>query len=87
MGYTIIHMQHWKKHLQQEKKEGEALNSLQRLMDVSMAVVQELQYVQKQSLIQSLDFMMTRRDFLCWKEMALSDLIMKSLRLKRGIHS
>lgn len=32
-------------------------------------------------------FHMTRRDFLCWKEMALSDLIMKSLRLKRGIHS
>lgn len=28
-----------------------------------------------------------QEDFLCWKEMALSDLIMKSLRLKRGIHS
>ena len=42
--------------MQQEKKEEEALNSLQRIMDVSMAVVQELQYVQKQSLIQSLDF-------------------------------
>ena len=73
--------------MQQEKKEEEALNSLQRIMDVSMAVVQELQYVQKQSLIQSLDFMMTRRDFLCWKEMDLSGLTTKSLRLKRGIHS
>ena len=53
------------------REEGrEALNSLQRLMDVAMAVVQELQYAQKQSLIQSLDFMMIRRGFLCWKEMA-----------------
>ena len=73
--------------MQQKKNEEETLNSLQRQMDVSMAVVQELQYVQKQSLIQNRDFMMTRRAFLYWKEMDLSDLTTKSLRLKRVIHS
>ena len=64
----------------------EGRRSVKFLMDVSMAVVQELQYVQKQSLIQNQDFMMTRRDFLYWKEMDLSGLTTKSLRLKRVIH-
>ena len=62
------------------------LGDVYKRQDVSMAVVQELQYVQKQSLIQNQDFMMTRRDFLYWKEMDLSGLTTKSLRLKRVIH-